>query len=115
MGEALKKNIRKIAIVTIYDMDNYGNRLQNLALQKIYRDFGLNVITLKNFNNQQYSRCQYYIKNLIKHILSLDIISKYIIPIFDEKKAVQYQRFRNFLKFDKNIIYGHRVFGINEK
>lgn len=111
----MRKNIRKIAIVTICDMDNYGNRLQNLALQKIYSDFNLNVITLKNFNNQQYSKCQYYIKTLIKNILSLGVISNYIIPLFDEKKAVQYQRFRNFLKFDRNIIYGQRVFGINDK
>ncbi|MEQ7216574.1 polysaccharide pyruvyl transferase family protein [Enterococcus asini] len=38
----------KVAIQTIVDYNNYGNRLQNYALQMILKDKGYEVITLRN-------------------------------------------------------------------
>ena len=42
--------MKKAAIITIYDMDNYGNRLQNYAVQEILKKKGLDVETLDNIN-----------------------------------------------------------------
>ena len=39
-----------VAIVTITDGCNYGNRLQNYALQKVIEDLGYNVETLENIS-----------------------------------------------------------------
>jgi hypothetical protein len=37
---------KKIGIITIIDYHNFGNRLQNYALQMVIKSFGFNVITL---------------------------------------------------------------------
>lgn len=42
--------MKKIAIITIYDMNNYGNRLQNYAVQEILKSKGFEVETLENIN-----------------------------------------------------------------
>ena len=36
----------KAGIITIYDLLNYGNRLQNYAVTKIFEDLGYEVDTL---------------------------------------------------------------------
>ncbi|TGD22753.1 polysaccharide pyruvyl transferase family protein [Companilactobacillus suantsaicola] len=41
----------RIAIDTIVDYSNYGNRLQNYALQKVLENQGHEVITLKNYTH----------------------------------------------------------------
>ncbi len=39
----------KIGIITIYDNNNYGNRLQNYATQTVLKKIGINnTITIKN-------------------------------------------------------------------
>lgn len=42
--------MKRVAIITIYDLNNYGNRLQNYAVQYILRQKGFEVETLKNIN-----------------------------------------------------------------
>lgn len=42
--------MKKVAIITIYDMNNYGNRLQNYAVQEILKKRNLAVETLQNIN-----------------------------------------------------------------
>lgn len=37
---------KKIGIVTIYGLDNYGNRLQNYAVHKIFQDLGYDSVSL---------------------------------------------------------------------
>lgn len=41
------KTVKKIAIITIYDMNNYGNRLQNYAVQEVLKAKGFEVETIK--------------------------------------------------------------------
>ncbi|MDT2757489.1 polysaccharide pyruvyl transferase family protein [Enterococcus asini] len=49
----------KIAIQTIVDYNNYGNRLQNYALQKILENRDYEVVTLRNnFSNPYLSNAQ---------------------------------------------------------
>ena len=38
----------KVGIITINDNNNYGNRLQNYAVQKILEEKGIEVQTIKN-------------------------------------------------------------------
>ncbi|WP_341780017.1 polysaccharide pyruvyl transferase family protein [Levilactobacillus sp. HBUAS70063] len=45
----------KIAIVTIVGYQNYGNRLQNYALQRVLESMGNEVTTIKNLTNVQNS------------------------------------------------------------
>lgn len=39
--------MKKVGIFTIYDEDNYGNRLQNFAVQEILKTYGFEVETIK--------------------------------------------------------------------
>lgn len=83
--------MKSIAIITIYDNTNYGNRLQNYALQYFLENMGFNVITLKNFpdkNNliRKLKNCYRFIKNKC---------------INDEKDI---NRLRNFEMFTDNYL-----------
>lgn len=42
--------MKKVGIITIYDENNYGNRLQNYAVQEILKDMNFDVETIKNIN-----------------------------------------------------------------
>lgn len=56
----------KIGIVTITTGSNFGNRLQNYALQTIIEKNGYNVETIKNYPNR---KSIFYLKKIIKNIL----------------------------------------------
>ena len=81
----------KIGIITINDNDNYGNRLQNYAVQEILNSMNVKVITLKNeaiLNS----------KNLFILRLFKCLIYKIKSSIFKKRK-----RFKKFKEFNKNI------------
>ncbi len=42
--------MKKVGIITIFDEDNYGNRLQNYAVQEVLVSLGFDVETIKNVN-----------------------------------------------------------------
>lgn len=58
--------MKKIAIVTIESM-NYGNRLQNYALQTVLQSMGFSVKTLHRVNCTK--NLKYYMKRLAQYIL----------------------------------------------
>lgn len=58
--------MKKIAIVTIVSF-NFGNRLQNYALQEIYKSMGLEVETLPLENNGFLKNSAYVVRDLIKN------------------------------------------------
>ena len=72
-----------IGIITLNGYKNFGNRLQNLALSKIYENKNCNVKTIWDFN---FKEC---LKNTIKNFLILN------------KK---YSRFRKFYSFSNKYI-----------
>ena len=83
--------MRKIAILTINNDSNLGNRLQNYATQEILKKYSLEIETILNQNmivGDKYSKRK--IKNLIKRILI---------------NMPQFKRYHNFAKFNKNIKY----------
>ena len=64
-----KKRLR-FGILTIYGMDNFGNRLQNYALQEFIKEnFGY-VETIENiegvYNDDKLGLCKFKIKNWIR-------------------------------------------------
>jgi len=84
--------MQKIGIVTIIDFNNYGNRLQNFALQNyLSKKYKLDVVTLLNedFSNDK----KFYFLRLLKHFL---LKKNYDCNI----NTVRYE---NFCKFNKNI------------
>lgn len=82
--------MKKIAILTINDDTNYGNRLQNYAVEKTLQKLNFSVETI---NNQ-------------KNIVGINIKKKKIKNVI--KRLINLKRFRRynaFVKFNKNIKY----------
>lgn len=93
--------MKKIGIVTIFDNNNYGNRLQNYAVQRILEKKGYNCISIKNdvkMNNKNTS--------IIK-----SIVSKVKFYYRKNKRIIDnYKRYRYFSEFNKNIKISKRYF-----
>ena len=95
-------NMKEIGIITINDNNNYGNRLQNYAVQTILLRTGLNCTTIKNYsvlNNKDQ-----YIMSTYKKIIKIKL--KKIKCFFKSN-----ERKKCFLKFNKNILYSRDYLG----
>lgn len=57
--------MKKIAIVTLSDFNNYGNRLQNYALERIITSQGYDAVSLVDFRPN-------LLKTLVKMIIKKD-------------------------------------------
>ena len=70
--------MKKIGILTINDDGNYGNRLQNYAVQKILEKFNFEVETINNqegvVGKNVYKK---KIKRIIKNVLNLNHFQRY--------------------------------------
>lgn len=83
--------MKKIAIITIYDQNNYGNRLQNYAVQEILRKRKFDVETLRNINIVNGI-------NYLEYGLSSSTQRRKCFAYFDKN-----------IKLSKEIIYHHDV------
>lgn len=76
----------KVGIVTINDYTNFGNRLQNLALEKILIQFGIEVQTIRVYRNiPEIIKKNSLKKEKIVGLTFSNIISK-LIQIYNFKK-----------------------------
>lgn len=93
----------KIGIITIYN-SNYGNRLQNYALQESLKKLGHDVTTIKNVSllNKRKNMLEYFLRN-IKYIFKRND--------FVDKK----EREGLFQEFNKNINLTKYVFNWNSQ
>ena len=83
--------MKKVAILTINDDNNYGNRLQNYATQEFLKKENLEVETVENYGKEtEINYLKRKIKNIIKKFL-------FFVPKF--------KRYNKFKKFNKNIKY----------
>ena len=89
--------MKKIAILTINDDTNFGNRLQNYALQEILNKKNLIVKTIDNKNIKK-------TKNLLKQFI---FFNKGILRRFSPLK--RHRRWRKFVEFNKNFIYSNEI------
>ena len=87
--------MKKIGIITINDNNNYGNKLQNYAVQEILKKLDFKVITLLN-NPCTNDKNKYFLR-LMKNILKRNntILDQ------DRKKC--------FESFNKNITYSSKI------
>ncbi|MDU4931096.1 MAG: polysaccharide pyruvyl transferase family protein [Enterococcus gallinarum] len=103
----------KVGIQTIVDYNNYGNRLQNYAMQTILESYGFNVVTLKNnFINDKFQmknkKEPVYLK-ILSLIKKRELIKKIKDKIDHKKKqnlfnTIDKKRSENFRLFTQNYI-----------
>ena len=67
--------MKKIGIITINDNDNYGNRLQNYAIQNVLEKNKVKSITLKNNPILNYNNL--FLLRLLKFILKKKKIAQF--------------------------------------
>lgn len=84
----------KVGIITLYGNNNYGNKLQNLALQSQLQKLGVDVDTIKEDDLRISTVLKRNIKNILKK---------------DEKTSERIEREKFFLEFNKNINYLEKV------
>ncbi len=87
----------KVAIITINDNSNYGNRLQNYAAQEFLKKCGAEVETICNKTNKRNSKIKEKIKNIIG----------FSIPI------KRFSRHNAFIKFNRNIKFAREYIDLN--
>lgn len=106
-------NMKKVAILTINDYNNYGNRLQNYATQEVLRGMGLHVKTIVNNTkyenkNNKNSRIKYKIRK-VKHMSVNEIYEKTNSRLWNyvhrrEISECKAKRIRVFKQFTDNYI-----------
>lgn len=84
--------MKKIGIITINDNLNYGNRLQNYAMQEFFKKANISTETIEN---RKLNHKKVFILRLKRHLgyLYKKILSKRLID----------KRYVSFLEFNKNI------------
>jgi len=95
---------KRIGIITMTGNDNFGNRLQNYALQEKIKAMGLDCYTLKNYYWSNNNR--HYYRRIIKH--KLIEIKKYIKQKSKEKNLKK-NRTNRFNEFDRNIKFDSKI------
>lgn len=77
----------RVAVITLADFNNYGNRLQNYALERLIVEMGYEVNSIVPYR-----------PNIIKEAVKT-VIRKKNVPF--TQKWLQLKRLNNFLSFDK--------------
>lgn len=99
----MNNNKKTAAIVSLYGNSNFGNKLQNYAVQEILKKEGLNTVNIVNvpcLNNNKVNHTEViklYIKGWFRYILKGDKIKDCVDPK-DPK-----ERKKNFLEFTKKL------------
>lgn len=86
--------MKKIGVITLYDLNNYGNRLQCFALQRYIKNLGIEIENIINYNTTITYNARLFFEGMIRNIC---FINKKNIHMKNRKK--------NFIEFDKNISY----------
>lgn len=97
--------MKKVGIITINDNDNYGNRLQNYAVQETLNNNGVEAITIKN--NPTLNSKKLYCLRTMKF---------YIHKVINKLKRRKITgRERCFEKFNKNIKFSSKTINLYSK
>ena len=90
--------MKKIGIITINDNNNYGNRLQNYAVQKVMNKINMDVETLKNNDILNYKFIDNLDANRRKIIFHLKKIKR---ALKINKRKILFLNFNHNIKFSK--------------
>lgn len=85
----------KVGIVTINDNDNYGNRLQNYAVQRYLENIHVQGITLKN--KQMLNDKHKFFLRMIKIIIKGNQKNK-------TQRNIEFEKFNENIKFSERIV-----------
>lgn len=103
--------MKKLGIITISYGNNYGNKLQNYAMQEVYKKYDYKVETIK-FIPQLDRKKELFRK--IKRVKIKNIIFKlYKIFMKKELQSIANNRISNFNKFDKKIKFTMKKYNDN--
>lgn len=102
--------MEKIGIVTICDDNNYGNRLQNYAVQETIRKMGFEPVTLRNVNFKEYHYTYdlFFIKKRLACIFNIFRKEKKHMESIRNWNAIfekEERRYANFQKFNEKIVF----------
>lgn len=87
--------MKKVGIVTITQGENFGNRLQNYALQEVIESLGYDVVTIRNIT-------RYSFISRMKGKNPVEILKKICEKI--ENKKYYYNRYINYNEFNNRNI-----------
>lgn len=88
----------KVGIVTITELDNFGNRLQNYALQETLKSLGVEVETIPNYITYRYRR---ETKRILKEIYE-GLRYRNRIKLSDILKQIRFSKFdKKYFDFSK--------------
>jgi len=108
MGSYERIDTLKIAINTIIDYFNYGNRLQNYALQLVLQKLGNDVVTIKNVTDIQQKKPSLSIR--VHDLCKKQGIVKGSVHFFENRinrwkyKQIDQDRRNNFIEFSNKYI-----------
>ncbi len=95
----------KVGIVTITELDNFGNRLQNFALQQVLKSIGCEVETIPNYITYKYRKSRKYQMREFLHAVKVsnrEMISKLVkqwrFEKFD-KKHFEFSKYYSTIDF----------------
>lgn len=97
--------MKKIAIITLYGNNNFGNKLQNYASQLILNKLGFYVVTIRNkisFKNIKENSI-YKLKSFIKNIINMKYYKK------NRLRENRFKEFNKYINYTKQIIDVNKV------
>lgn len=83
--------MKSVGILTINDYNNYGNRLQNYAVQEVIKNYGYTAETIQNKKGYYNKNYKVLLKNNIKNFIK------------KHSSKPNHKRSTRFLDFNKNI------------
>jgi len=97
----------KIAVITILDYSNYGNRLQNVAVEKLLQYFNYETVTLQ-IHSRKFEKKGNSLKYILKKILPFFIYKilkqKNEAKVQKNSDVLEQQRSKNFSEFSIRYI-----------
>lgn len=88
--------MKKAAIITFTSGFNYGNRLQNYAVQEILKDIGFDVVTIRD-DKGKYKGAKRVIKDIVSAVYGL-------LGFINISKLTEWERKSSFERFNRKYL-----------
>ena len=98
--------MKKIGIFTLYGNTNFGNKLQNYAIQYTLNNMGYSVETIRNYNSSYkhfkyiFNRIKYFLKIILKKIYRNDNFIMFNKKYMTNSKKVYFSNEKSMLLID---------------
>ena len=109
-GDLMKNDKMQVGIITLHGYTNYGNKLQNYALQETVNGLGYEVNTIiirksKNSENVLVRKIKKIFKNSPKKIIEILSERKKKMTFYENNKELVDDRTRNFKVFSQEYLH----------